>query len=184
MLKLNEVGFQILAVVAIATIVILRFEYIKHERDVALEKLAAVEAAAEKQRSEAQQSKKQGLAQTAKLVNDWQANLEAVLKDKQGESSNAKKTIADLRTELADRLRKANRDPIRVPQNGTDSPTSTDSDTTPVGEESVEFYKEAYLGCVSDRADVVKAAKVCTIDYNACYKYVTENQERIGVYAE
>lgn len=174
-------NWQALAIIAIAGVIFMRVQIIKSERDDALATIAEMRQEALKKNTEVAILKRQGKRDTEALQASYDSRITELLEI----NANDKKTIANYRNQLANSLRDKAKDyHDRLPADDADKIASTDSNATTAGDESLEFYRGAYIGCQTYVETLEKAGMVCATDYNTCKAYVDQEQKRIGVYLD
>lgn len=174
-------NWQALAIIAIAGVIFMRIEIIKSERDDAIDTIAEMHQEALKKNTEVALLKHQGKRDSDALQASYDSRITELLEI----NANDKKTIANYRNQLANSLRDKAKDyHDRLPADDADKIASTDSNAAATGEESLEFYRGAYIGCQTYVETLENAGMVCATDYNACKSYVDQEQKRIGVYLD
>jgi hypothetical protein len=102
--------------------------------------------------------------------------------------NNDKASINRYRADIADKLRQqqAASSANGVPKDDASGSSGDDSNSASIrlGEESPEFYRQAYHGAQQYIETLTQAGAVCAADYNACKSYAKSEQGRIGVYAD
>lgn len=174
-------NWQALAIIAIAGVIFMRIHILKSERDDAIDTIAEMHQESLKKNTEVALLKQQGKRDSDALQASYDSRITELLEI----NANDKKTIANYRNQLANSLRDKAKDyHDRLPVNDADTIATSDSNATTAGEESLEFYRGAYIGCQTYVETLEKAGIVCATDYNACKSYVDQEQKRIGVYLD
>lgn len=189
MSKLLQLNWSAIILVILVTIIGWQFYSITSERDAALVEVANrnTALAEEKGRVKALQTQAENdrKARDAIYSEDLTAVVKTYVKGFHNEKAKDTKTISSLRTQLADSLREqqALRDRTHTREDVTAQLTKDNSDPAPLGqgEESVEFYRNAYLGAEDYIQTLTAAGAMCAADYTACKKYVDDENARLGV---
>lgn len=169
-------NWQALAVIAIVGVIFMRIQIIKSERDDALDTIEEMQEAALKREAEVKLLTEQGKRAVESLTQSHDEQIAQLLESK----ANDKKTISNLRGNLANRLRdKADNYHSIMPNDDTNQSTSADSDTATI--EPEKDYRMMYLGAQSYIETLEQAGAIAAADYNLCRDYVIGEQSRIGV---
>lgn len=190
-------NWQALAVGLLIAIVVWRIYSIVDERDDAINALTqerhATEVATLKRNAELvakrEQAKQEDIKREAKYATDLQYAVGLYVKGFTREKAQDKQVIAGLRNDIADSLREqqAIYDRFRVPEDGAGQVAGSDVNAVPVGhggaagEESPEFYRNAYKGASQYIRTLETAGAICAADFNACHAYVKDEQSRLGI---
>lgn len=192
-LSIARKNWQAIAVAVVIGIIWWRISAIVDERDDAV---AALKTTTDlirdneiKRQAELEFSRKQGRQNVANLeakhVDDIQHIAKQFTKGWNHDNAVNRGVIANLRGELADRVREqsAENDRTRVPEDDANRLAGPDSHPGIAGpvEESQEFYRAAYHGAQQYIKTLESAGVMCAADYNMCKGYVDSEQARLGV---
>lgn len=190
-------NWQLLAIVAVFSVMWFRLSYVTSERDEAILNLKTttelIRDNALKAEAEKQLLAKQGAEQRKKDQTEGINNAQIIgnayysmVKDAKNETKQIKIDSIDTADKLRDKLREqsaiiASRG---RPEDDPLHPARIDGITAIPGrteEESKEFYRSAYTGAVRDLRICKLSAASCASDFNECRAYVLGEQSRIGV---
>jgi len=170
-------NWKAVLIAGIFVVISWRIYSILEERDEALATIENMRLESLKQSERVKALTEQGKQATDSLQASHIADIQHIGALYGKELNNDKKTIANYRTELANKLRKQSESSERrMSENDTNQPTGKDGDGLPVAESQDQ--------CTSEREyskTLEEAGSVCASDYNACYSYIKQEQQRIGV---
>lgn len=169
-------NWQSVAIAIIVGLVSYKIYSIVDERDQALATIENMRLEALKQSERVKILTEQGKQATASLQASHIADIKHIGALYGKELQNDKKTIANYRTELANKLREQSESSDRrMSKDDTDRPAGKDSDGVLVTESKDCAAEKDYIRTLEE------AGAVCSADYNTCYGYVKQEQNRIGV---
>lgn len=192
-LSIARKNWQAIAVAVVIGIIWWRISAIVGERDEAIAALnaqtKAIDVATAEQRAKNAELKRQGAQNVAAIeaqhIQDIQHIAKQFTKGWNHDNAVNRGVIANLRGELADRVREqsAENDRARVSEDDANRLARPDGHPGAAGpgEESPEFYKAAYHGAQQYIETLEQAGAMCAADYNMCKGYVDSEQARLGV---
>ncbi len=169
-------NWQAVAIAVIVAVISYRIYSIIDERNQALQTIENMRLEALKQSERVKALTEQGKRATASLQASHVENIQHIGALYGKELQNDQKTIANYRSQLSNKLREQSESSaVRLSSNDENRPTENHSNGVSFAESQNCTTERDYIRTLEE------SGAVCAADYNICYDYVKQEQDRIGV---